>query len=187
MRSLIGCGIVLVFASFASLTTASFAQAPELPKPAKEHELLKQFVGEWTVTAETVPAPGQEAMRCQGTETAKMVGGFWLVNQGESNMFGTTVNSQMTLGYDPGKKKYIGTFFCSMDSTLWKYEGTMDEAGKKLTLETTGPSPMDPTKTARYRETLELKTPNHKVFTSYMQVEGGDWVKIVTMDSHRKE
>src|SRR5262245_38660374 len=86
------------------------AQQPEAPKPTKEHEALKQFAGEWTMLAQTVPAPGQEVIKCEGTESAKMVGGFWLVGHGEGSMMGQPVGSVITIGYDPAAKKYVGTF-----------------------------------------------------------------------------
>jgi hypothetical protein len=56
-----------------------------------------------------------------------------------------------------------------------------------LTLDTEGPSPLEPGKKAKFREVLELKAPDHKVFTSYMQGEDGKWVKFVTMDYRRKK
>ncbi len=179
----VGIGAVIVVAA-----AACMAQQPEMPKPTKEHELLKQFTGEWEMKAETVPAPGQEAIKCEGKESSKMVGGFWFVAQNEGSMMGMPVNSIMTLGYDPATKNYVGTFVCSMDSTLWKYTGSFDATGKKLTLETEGPSPLDPSnKKTKFRETLELKDKDHKKFTSLMQGEDGKWIEIVTMDYQRKK
>lgn len=93
-----------------------------------------------------------------------------------------SVQSVLTIGYDPAIKKFV----CSMDSTLWKYVGSFDSTGKKLTLETEGPSPVDGKK-VKFQETLELKDKDHKVFTSLMQGEDGKWTKIVTMDYRRKK
>jgi hypothetical protein len=174
-------GIVLMIAA------TSQAQVPEMPKPTKEHALLAQFAGEWNVTAETVPAPGEAAIKCEGTESAKLMGGFWLVSQAEANMMGMPVKSLLTIGYSPASKKYTGTFVCTMDSTLWKYDGAMDEKGQKLTLETEGPSPLDATKKAKFREILELKDKDHKTFTSFMQGDDGKWQQIVTMEYRRKK
>ncbi len=175
----------LTCATVLSLSAVCGAQHAEA-KPTKEHELLRQFVGEWTAVAEATPAPGQPAIRAEGTESAKMIGGFWYVSQGEATMLGTPVTSMLSIGYDPAAKQYIGTFLCSADSTLWKYTGQMDEAGKKLTLEAEGPSVVDPATKAKYRETLELKSPDHKVFTSYIQGADGEWTKIVSVEYKRK-
>jgi hypothetical protein len=183
MSSKLGLAIGLVL----WMAAVCRGQAPEMAQPTKEHKLLEQFAGEWDTKAETIPAPGQEAIKCEGTESAKMIGGFWLVSHGDGSMMGMPVGSVLTIGYDPAKKKYVGTFLCSMDSTLWKYEGSMDQSGKKLTLETEGPSPMDPTKIAKFREILELKDKDHKAFTSFMQDENGKWVEIVKMGYERKK
>lgn len=179
------CCIPLTVVALLAISTAGQTQVPEMPQPTEQHELLKQFAGKWRMTAETAPAPGMEAIKAEGTETSEMVGGFWLVGEGESTMAGMPMRSVLTLGYDPKAEKYIGTFFCSADSTLWKYEGEMDESGKKLTLMTEGPSPIEPGKTAKYREVLELKDEDHKVFTSYLQDEEGGWITFVTMGYER--
>jgi hypothetical protein len=175
----LACAIVVTLA-------AECEAQPAETKPTKEHELLRQFAGEWTAVAEAVPAPGQPAIRAEGTESSKMLGGYWYVSQGEASMMGTPVTSQLTIGYDPAAKHYVGTFVCSADSTLWKYTGQFDESGKKLTLEAEGPSVIDPAKKAKYRETLELKAPDHKIFTSYIQGADGEWTKIVSVDYKRK-
>jgi hypothetical protein len=187
MRLIINCQNSFALCVTLWLASVCQAQVPEMPKPSKEHELLSQFAGDWEVTAETVALPNVEPLKCEGTESAKMVGGFWLVGQTEASMMGMKVNSLLTIGYNPTKKKYVGTFVCSADSTLWEYEGTMDDDGKKLTLTTEGPSPLDPSKTGQYREELELTDKDHKTFTSYMQGEDGKWVKMVTMSYTRKK
>src|SRR5262245_57158278 len=167
------------------LTAVAEAQT-EMPKPAAEHELLKQFAGNWEMKAEAAAAPGEEAMKCEGTESANMIGGFWLVSQAQGKMKDIPIGSVLTLGYDPATKKYVGTFVCSMDSTFWNYEGTMDAGGKRLILQTEGPSPIDPTKKVKFRETLELVDQDHKVFTSTLQGDDGNWMKIATIDYRRK-
>jgi hypothetical protein len=102
-------------------------------------------------------------------------------------MMGMKMKSLLTIGYSPAKKKYVGTFLSSCDSTLWKYEGEMDASGKKLTLHTEGPHMLDPAKTAKYREVLELVDKDHKRFTSYMIAEDGKETKFVTMEYRRKK
>ncbi len=184
MRTKLAVGLWAILATMAGLACAQ--EMPEMPKPTKEHEALAQFAGEWTVATECV-MPGQEPMKCDGAESATMLGGFWLMSRGEADMGGEKMGSILTVGYDPETKKYVGTFVCSAGSYLWKYTGAMDASGKKLTLDTEGPLMTDPTKTAKYRETLELVDKDHKTFTSMMQGEDGKWVKVVTMEYSRKK
>ena len=168
------------------LAPAIQAQSPEMPEPTDSHELLKQFAGQWTSKVATVPPPGEEAITCQGEESTKMIGGFWLVSEGKGEVLGSPMTSVLTIGYDPAKQKYVGTFVCSADSTMWQYEGKMDETGKKLTLEAEGPSMLEPGKTAKYRDVLELVDKDHKTLTSFMESDG-EWVKVVTAEYERKK
>ena len=46
----------------------------------------------------------------------------------------------MTLGFDPQKGGYVGTWIGSMTSFLWIYRGTLDRVEKILTLDTEGPN-----------------------------------------------
>jgi hypothetical protein len=46
-----------------------------------------------------------------------------------------------TVGYDPQKKKYVGTWVDSVTPYLWTYEGSLDASGRILTLETEGRIP----------------------------------------------
>jgi len=113
---------------------------PKLPAPQKEHEWLKQLEGEWITESEAVMAPGEAPVKFKGTEVVRSLGGFWTISEIKSDFMGTPVTGVMTLGYDSQKKKYVGTWIASMDGHLWKYEGTVDDSGKVLTLNTEGPS-----------------------------------------------
>jgi hypothetical protein len=171
----------LLAMTLAALAGPSFAQEmPPMPTPTKEHALLDQFAGQWTSECEATAAPGQEPLVCKGTESTRMVGGFWMVATGKADMMGMPVESLMTLGYDPAKKKYVGTFVCSAQDHLWEYEGEFDESGKKLVLTTEGPSMMDPTQKAIYQEVLETVDADHRQFTSSVKGPDGKWQQIVT-------
>src|SRR5262245_16328553 len=125
------------------LCTASMIRAQEqieFPKPQKEHEWLQQFVGEWETDSEGVASPDGPTLKCTGTMKARMLGSFWAVSEYDNNVMGTTINAIQTVGFDPEKKKYVGTWVDSAMHHMWKYEGTVDESGKNLTLEAEGPS-----------------------------------------------
>jgi hypothetical protein len=163
------------------------AEEQKPPAPQKEHEWLKQLAGEWEVEAEMVMEPGKPPVKCTGTESARTLGGFWLVGEMKSDFMGIPVNGVMTVGYDPAKKKYVGTWVCSMDGHLWHYEGEVDSQRKVLTLNTEGPDMTRPGKTAKMRDVLEVKDRNHVVLTSSYQGEDGKWVQFMTMQKKRKK
>jgi hypothetical protein len=166
-----------VVAGLAILFLASDLQAQEAPKPAtpqKEHEWLKQFVGEWESDM-------------HGTETARMLGGLWLVSEQKADVMGKDMHAILTLGYDPEKKKYIGTWIDTMMGILWVYEGTVDPTGKIITLEAEGPSFTTPGKKSKYRDAWEFKDKDTKVLTSSVQGEDGKWTTFLTLTYTRKK
>jgi hypothetical protein len=158
-------------------------EMPEMPPPVKEHQWLQQFVGEWTFEM----GPDQPAMKMTGTETVRSLGGFWTLGEGKCEMMGQKMSTVLTLGYDVQKKRYVGTWVDSMTSTLWNYTGSVDAAGKVLTLDTEGPDFTNPGKTCKFREVIELKAKNHKTFSSSMQGEDGKWTTFMTANYRRKE
>ena len=181
--------VVLMFLSALAVRAAQDqpqVAAPELPKPQKEHEWLKQLAGEWQYDGECTMAPGQPPIKMTGTETIRSLGGFWVMNENKAQVMGTTMTGIMTLGYDPQKKKYVGTWVDSMGSHLWRYEGEVDASGKLLTLNSEGPAMDQPDKIVKYRESVELKDKDTKVFTSSVEKDG-KYVPFMKMTSRRKK
>jgi hypothetical protein len=181
--------IAIALVALAGLLSVHWAAAQEVPKPAapeKEHEWLSQMKGEWETDAEAMLEPGKPPMKCQGTASGRMVGGLWMVIESKMAVSDPPMTGIMTLGYDPSQKKFLGTWIDSMTAHLWKYEGSLDEAGKVLTLEAEGPNPMSPGKLMKYRDAIEDKGPDHKILTSSMQMPDGKWVKFMTMNYRRK-
>jgi hypothetical protein len=161
-------------------------ELPEMPKPQKEHTWLERFTGDWDTVTEVKPFGQQESVTLKGEEHSRMIGGFWLLAESKGEMLGTPFTGIMTLGYDPKSEKYIGTWVDSMTDYMWQYTGSVE--GKKLTLESKGPCPLKPPGTlVNFRETLELKDKDHKVFTSSFQDDDGTWKELVTINSTRKK
>ncbi|MEX0713880.1 MAG: DUF1579 family protein [Pirellulales bacterium] len=179
-----GCFVVALLTGAAML---GGKEVPQLPVPEKEHEWLGQLAGEWETEGEAFLEPGKPPIKCQGTESARRIGGFWIVAENKGTFMDVPVTGVLTLGYDPQKKKYVGTWIDSVSNYLWSYEGTVDAGGKTLTLETEGPSHDTPGKLAKFKEVIEVKTDDHKVFTSSVQGEDGKWSTIVTIHYRRKK
>lgn len=161
------------------------AQGP--PAPTKEHEWLHQLAGRWEADLEVWADPGKPPLKVKSTDDTRRIGGYWILSEGEVIPPGMPYARALTLGYDPQKKKYVGTSVDSNSTTIGKYEGTVDAAGKTLTLEGEMPSPFDPTRSVRVREVIELKSPDQKVTTTSLDVGGGNWVTLVRIDARRKK
>lgn len=183
----------LRFVIAAALLTVSVAagvvradqQMPEMPKPGPENAWLQKMVGQWEAETEAKYAPDQPAVKSKGSESIKAVGGFWIMDEVKGEMMGQPFTGVMALGYDPNKEKYVGTWIDSMTGKLWEYEGQLDEETQVLTLESEGECPMKPGEVTSFRETIELKGKNEKVFTSYMQKPDGEWVTTMTSRAKR--
>ena len=162
-------------------------ETPKFPAPQKEHEWLRQFVGEWESEAESAAVAGQPAMTCKGTMRSRMLGGFWVVSESEADMMGMQFNAIQTIGYNPQAKKYVGTWVDSMLGHMWKYEGNVDASGKLLTLEAEGPNFLQAGKLAKFRDAYEFKSKDHIVLTSSMLGEDGKWTTFMTGNVRRKK
>jgi hypothetical protein len=109
------------------------------------------------------------------------------VAEGQGEMpGGGTVTTIMTLGYDPQKKRYLGTWVGSMMTHLWIYDGALDAAEKVLTLDSEGPGMTVEGKMAKFKDVIELKNDNHRVLTSHMLGEDGNWRHFMTANYRRK-
>jgi len=158
-------------------------------EPQKEHRWLQKFIGEWTHESEMAMGPGQPAERMKGTERVRSLGALWILAEGEGEMpGGGQATTLLTLGYDPKQKRYVGTWIGSMMTHLWVYDGgTLDAAGRVLTLEAQGPSFTDEGKMARYRDVIEFKSDDHRVLTAHVQGDNGEWTRIMTATYRRKK
>lgn len=167
---------------------AFFTQDMQEPSPPSEqHRWLQQFVGEWDVTAEFSMGPDAPPMQMQSTEKVRSLGGLWILGELNSSMFGTPFTALLTLGYDPKRESFVGTWVDTMQPHMWSYTGSLDEAKKVLTLDTEGPSFTDPSATAEFREVIEWKDADHRVFSSSVKGEDGEWFTFMRADYRRKK
>jgi hypothetical protein len=156
-------------------------------EPQKEHRWLQRLVGEWTSEAEMSVGPGKPPERTRGSERVRSIGGLWIVADGDGEMpGGGRATMVLTLGYDPQRQRYVGTWIGSMMTHLWIYEGTLDAAERVLTLEAEGPSMEAEGKMVKYRDVIELKSDDERVLTSHMRRDDGSWQEFMTATYRRK-
>jgi Protein of unknown function (DUF1579) len=101
---------IVVAVSALTCSTSFGQQTPEFPGPAPEHQWLEKFVGEWKTFSKASMGPNQPPMECDGTIESRMIGKFWVVNEMQSTPQGMPMRGLQTIGYDPAKKKYVGTW-----------------------------------------------------------------------------
>lgn len=159
-------------------------------KPQEQHEWLAQLAGEWTYLMTCNMGPDQPPMQLRGNESVRTFGGLWVIGNGEGetpsspecgsdgNAGGGAMNSIITLGYDTRREIFVGTFTANVSDHMWSYEGKRE--GNKLTLDTTGPSFTDPTKTIRYQDIVEIKSANERTLSSQFMGDDGQWVPFMT-------
>jgi hypothetical protein len=163
--------------------SSTMREGTEATAPRGATTFLGQLEGEWEYEAEAMTGPGQPAQRLEGVERGRMIGP-WAVLETD----GETPNGRfvgiLTVGPGAADKQYVATWISSVQDMLVQYEGRLDEAGRVLTLETTGPDPSDPAKQTRYRDVIELDG-DRKEVASMMEVDG-KWITYLRSHSRRR-
>lgn len=157
-------------------------------KPQQEHALLEKMLGDWTFEAEAIMGEGKDNMKASGSETVRSLGGLWIIGEGEGDMpGGGQMKSVLTLGYDPQRKKYVGTWIGSMMTHMFVYEGTVDASRKILTLECDGPNMTRPGEMAKYQDIHEFVSNDHRILRSQMLGDDGKWIQFMTANYRRRK
>jgi hypothetical protein len=141
----------------------------------EQHRWLQQLVGDWSYES-TVRMGADSTETFSGTDRVRALGEFWVIAEGEGEFPGDgPAKMVVTLGFDPVKKRYVGTFIHSKMSYLWHYDGELDGTRRILTLESIGPAMDGSAATARYRDVIEIIDESHRDFSSFALGEDGNW------------
>lgn len=151
-----------------------------------EHQWLQRMVGEWTIESQASMQPGAPPTTYRGTESVRSLGGLWVVCDGVGDMpGGGTSHNIITLGYNPYRRRFEGSFIGTMMPHMWFYEGQLDGSGQRIVLETEGPGFTDMERMARYRDTFEMVSDDHRTLSSSYQDDAGQWQHFMTAHYHR--
>lgn len=157
-------------------------------EPQKEHQWLQRLAGDWSFEGECVIGPGQPPMKSSGSLRVYCLGGLWTIGEGEGTCpDGSAVKSIITLGYDPAKGRFVGTFIASMMTHLWEYDGALDSSGKVLTLDTEGPSFAGDGTMIRYQDIVQIENDDHWILRTRLLDEKGNWQDFMTAHYRRKQ
>ena len=157
-------------------------------EPQNEHQWLQKLVGEWTYETEATMGPDQPPEKSTGTESVRSLGGLWILAEGQGEMpGGGAMTMMMTLGYDPQKQRYVGTWVGSMMTHLWVYDGELDAVERVLTLNSEGPAMTGEGKMAKYKDAIEFKSDDHRVLTSHVLGDDAQWHQFMTANDRRKQ
>jgi hypothetical protein len=175
-------GVVLAMAGVASVAGDPRGLPSEGPA-----DFLQGLAGEWSVVSEATLGPGQDPIRTESREVARLLGGQWLVAEGTgTSALGSPMTSIFTLGYDPARGGFVATWIDSMQTHLWWYTGQLDDTGTALTLETEGPIMGDATRTTAYRVVIVSVEADHKVRRSLILGPNGEWFEFARAEYQRR-
>jgi hypothetical protein len=154
-------------------------------EPQREHQWLQALVGEWTYESDCDMGPDKPRERVTGSEVVRAFGDLWTVAEGEGGGPEGGWKSIMTLGYDPAKKKFVGTFVATIMPNLWVYEGSLDAAGKVLTLDAEGPNFTDG-RIVKYHDIITITDDGRRTLSSEVLGDDGKWTTFMTAYYQRK-
>lgn len=152
------------------------------PPVTPEHEWLQRLIGDWVVTDDA----GDTGIG-DWTESVRAIGDYWIHGEGHGTMpGGGTATMLITLGYDPRRGRFVGTWCGSMMTHMFVYEGSLDPTGRILALDTTGPDMTDPTRTSRYRDTITIVDADTREFRGELMAEDGSWKPLMKAIQRRR-
>jgi Protein of unknown function (DUF1579) len=168
MKSLIFLIGLCVVASI--FNTNALAQGPV--QATAEHKILASEEGTWDATVKSFEGgPNSEPAVSKGTEVNTLLpGGLWLISKFEGEFGGVKFEGHGQFGFDPYKKKYIGTWVDSMMPTMSVLEGEYDAKTKTMTYAGEGTGPDGKSKYMQ-RMVTTTKDDGSRVFTLYMKMD----------------
>lgn len=175
MKTFSSMALIAVFAGFVG--TSALGQEMALPKPGPEFDVFKRDVGKWDVEIKTWAGPGEPTVT-KGTETNRMLGGFWLLSDFQGNMMGLDFRGHGIYSYDTEKKQYFGAWMDSLSPNKMDMVGTHDKANNTVTY--TGMAPGPDGKPAKHILKTQYKGDGTRILTMHVQA-GEDMTKVFEM------
>lgn len=161
--------------------------AAQMPGPTAEHEWLKGEVGTWDAKMKLFHTPGEEPTITEATETVELgPGGLWILSKFEGEIMGMPFTGHGVTGYDPAKKKFVGTWVDGMSPYLMISEAEYDPATKTATGFAEGRDPMSG-EIVKYKQISRTIDENTRTFEMLQPEKDGTYVKMMEIEYTRKK
>ncbi|ODS51841.1 MAG: hypothetical protein ABS36_18890 [Acidobacteria bacterium SCN 69-37] len=155
--------------------------------PTTEHQWLTRLVGDWTFS---LPAPKIDDARVttiEGTETYRALGPLWVIGDAVAPLAdGGLSESRMALGWDPQRRRFVGTRILSTTPSLWVYDGEGDPDGRRLRLYTEGPATEGATHSEPLLDVIAFVDANSRTLTRHTKAADGSWTAVLTVEYRRR-
>ncbi len=165
----------MLWSGMAKAAESPAQEAPPVPRPTAEHKVLAEDVGTWDADVKTYMA-GPDAPPSEGkaTETNRLLaGGLWLLSDFTMSSDQGSFAGHGQFGYDPSKKKYVGTWIDSLSMSLMVIEGSYDARTKTITYTGEGIDPQTKSKFTQKMVTV-TRPDGTRHFTLFMKFAGAD-------------
>ncbi|MBL8856026.1 MAG: DUF1579 domain-containing protein [Planctomycetaceae bacterium] len=152
----------------------------QMPEVTTEHQWLLKLVGDWDLRSECVMGPDQPPSVMVGKQRTRALGSLWTLGEMEMpGPDGQTLPSLITLGFDPARGKFVGSFITSCMTFHWLYEGSLDAQQRVLTLDAEGPSFSGDGTMVNYQDIIEVVDDDTYLFSSRLQNPDGTWTRFM--------
>jgi hypothetical protein len=179
-------GALLATVSAIVATSWVYAQDANVPGGSPAHKLLQLDEGEWDAEMSLFLQPGAPPLVSQCSETNELLpGGLWVISRFEGNIAGAPFSGVGMNGYDPVKKKYVGSWVDSMTPHMMTYEGDYDEASKTLTTAAQGRDPQSG-EVVVYKQIARHVNENTRTFEMHAPGADGEYEKMMEIKYTRR-
>lgn len=176
---------ILLLTLMSTLTIAQTDTKHEHAPSVTDHhqDLQEKEAGVWDGEMTMWMAPDTEPMVMPVVETNTMMeGGMWLLSEFVSGPF----KGKGQFGYDPIKKKHVGTWIDNMSPHLGVMHGQMNDKGE-LVMHSTGYNPQTHEE-EKMKSVTKYLGDGQKEFVMYKKAKDGDeWTKSFVVNYKRRE
>ena len=161
------------------------AALPQNHKAGPEHKRLHELVGEWNVETTVWFSADKDGETSKATETMKKgPGELWIYSAYKGTFMDKPFLGRFSMGYDQAKKKYVGTWMDSSNSSMTTLEGDYDNEKKAITFKN---KTMGPDKEFEFRSVMTFTDKDHHTYAMYFPGPDGKEFKALEFKYTRKK